>query len=151
MHHRTERTTKRVTTPPPSLYLLSKNRNCLLRPPFTRQAPKTPPQSAHHSLCRPGVNRKSLIMPTTKTTNSQTRKSAATTSSTATRSSTRDSITVQNPPSTSRDATTPPTTTNDGKKNFHRDTVTTPLAVALIFMCPHLLSDKIMSYYYQHG
>jgi hypothetical protein len=61
-------------------------------------------------------------MPTTKTTNSQTRKSAATSSSAATRPSTRASITVQNPPSPSTDATTPPMTTGDGKKNFQLDT-----------------------------
>jgi hypothetical protein len=57
--HRTGRTTKRVTTPPPSLYLPYESRNCLLRPPCTRQASKTPSKSAHHSPCTPGVNRKS--------------------------------------------------------------------------------------------
>jgi hypothetical protein len=65
-------------------------------------------------------------MPTTKTANNQTRKNAATTPSTATKPPTKASITVQTPPSPSRDTKTPPTSTDDGKKIFHRDTATTP-------------------------
>ena len=65
-------------------------------------------------------------MPTTRTANSQTRKNAATTSSTATKPPIKASITVQTPPSPSRDTKTPPTSTDDGKKFFHRDTATTP-------------------------
>ena len=65
-------------------------------------------------------------MPTTRTANSERRKNEATSSSTATKPSIKASITVRNPPGPSRDAKTPPASTNDGKKNFHRDTTTTP-------------------------
>ena len=65
-------------------------------------------------------------MPTKRTANSETRKNTATTSSTASNPSVRPCITVQDPPGPLRDAKTPLTCIDDGKKNFHQDTITAP-------------------------
>src|SRR5436309_13120786 len=62
-------------------------------------------------------------MPTKRTANSETRKNTATTSSTASNPSVRPCITVQDPPGPLRDAKTPLTCIDDGKKNFHQDTM----------------------------
>jgi hypothetical protein len=56
--------------------------------------------------------------------NSEKRKNAATTSQTANKRSVKPCITVQEPPSPSRDTKIPPTRTDDGKKNIHENTTT---------------------------